>query len=173
MYIKVIGVLFFMSSTAAIGFLKAEELAERVKLLQEMKRMMILLQGEFRFHRSELAEAFENVSERVEEPFSMFLKRTAEDLRQHSQGGLEEIWQGNVKALLKREGFAGEDARLLELLGSSFGYLDLTMQTETLNLGICRTEEAILQAKEQLEQKGKLYKTMGITVGALLTLLII
>lgn len=47
------------------------------------------------------------------------------------------------------------------------------MQTETLNLGICRTEDAILQAKEQLEQKGKLYKTMGITVGALLTLLII
>lgn len=173
MYIKVIGVLFLMSSAAAIGFLKAEELEERVKLLQELKRMMILLQGEIRFHRSELAEAFENVSERVEEPYSLFLKRTAEDLRQHPQGGLEKIWNGNVKSLLKKDGFIAEDARLLEILGSSFGYLDLAMQTETLNMGICRTEEAVQQAKEQQKCKGKLYKTMGITVGALLTLLII
>lgn len=61
----------------------------------------------------------------------------------------------------------------MKILGSSFGYLDLAMQTETLNLGILRTEEAIRQAKEEREKKGKLYQTMGVTAGALLTLLII
>ena len=58
MYIKAIGGLFFLSSAAAIGFLKAEELKERVKQLHELKRMIMFLQGELRFHRAELSEAF-------------------------------------------------------------------------------------------------------------------
>ena len=45
MYIKMIGSLFLMTSAAAIGFLKADELNERVRRLKELKRMMILLQG--------------------------------------------------------------------------------------------------------------------------------
>lgn len=173
MYIKIIGALFLMSSAAAIGFLKAEELEERVNRLQEMKRMLVLLQGELRFHRSELTEAFEHVAERVEEPFSGFLRNTAVRLKQHEAGGLEKIWQENVNRILDKQGLLMEDLQLLEVLGSSFGYLDLTMQTENLNLGILRAEEAIKQAKEQQEKKGKLYQTMGVTAGALLTLLII
>ena len=68
MYIKIIGSLFLLSSATAIGFLKAEELRERVERLQELKRMMMLLQGELRFHRAELSEAFENVSENEKMP---------------------------------------------------------------------------------------------------------
>lgn len=173
MYIKIIGCLFLMSSAAAIGFLKAEELNERVKRLQELKRMMMLLQGELRFHRAELSEAFENVSERVEEPFRTFLQETAKRLEQREVGGFEVIWQETAKEFMRTEGFGKEDLQLLELLGSSLGYLDLTMQTETLNLAIIRTEETIGIAKEQQESRGKLYQTMGVTVGALLTLLII
>ena len=173
MYIKIIGGLFLMSSAAAIGFLKAEELNERVRRLQELKRLMVLLQGELRFHRAELSEAFGNLAARMEEPFQGFLRETAEQLEQRKIGGLEMVWQENTKRLLLSEGFSKEDAQLLELLGSSLGYLDLTMQTEHLNLAILRTEETIGQAKRQQETKGRLYQTMGVTAGALLTLLVI
>ncbi len=173
MYIKIIGALFLMSSAAAIGFLKAEELEERVKKLQEMKRMMLLLQGELRFYRAELTDAFEHVSEKAAEPFSGFLRDTAQRLKQHEAGGFEKIWQESIETISDKQGLLEEDLELLKILGSSFGYLDLAMQTETLNLGILRTEEAIRQAKEEREKKGKLYQTMGVTAGALLTLLII
>lgn len=173
MYIKIIGCLFLMSSAAAIGFLKAEELKERVKKLQELKRMIMLLQGEMRFHRAALSEAFENVSVRVEEPFSSFLNETARRLEQRESGGFDVVWKEMSGKLLREEGFLKEDGELLELLRSSLGFLDLSMQTETLNLAIIRTEESIELAKKQLEAKGKLYQTMGVTVGALLTLLII
>lgn len=173
MYIKIIGSLFLMSSAAAIGFLKADELNERVKRLNELKRMMILLQGELRFHRASLSEAFENVSERVEEPFSGFLKETACKLERRESGGFDEVWKEMSGKLLCGEGFQKEDEQLFEILRSSLGYLDLTMQTETLNLAIIQTEDAIRSARKQQEAKGKLYQTMGVTVGALLTLLII
>lgn len=173
MYIKIIGSLFLMCSAAAIGFLKAEELNGRVKRLQELKRMMMLLQGELRFHRAALSEAFESVACRVEEPFRSFLSETAGRLESRESGGFEVIWKEMSKKLLQTEGFKKEDEALLEILRSSLGYLDLTMQTETLNLAMIQVEEAIRIAKEQQESKGKLYQTMGVTVGALLTLLII
>lgn len=173
MYIKIVGSLFLMCSAAAIGFLKAEELKIRVKRLQELKRMMILLQGELRFHRASLSEAFESVAGRMEEPFQSFLNETSERLEQREAGGFEGIWEEMSERLLQTEGFRKEDERFLEVLRNGLGYLDLTMQTETLNLALIQAEEAIGIAKEQQQNRGKLYQTMGVTVGALLTLLII
>lgn len=173
MYIKIFGSIFLLASTAAIGFLKADELKVRVKCLNELKRMMTLLQGELRFHRATLSEAFENVSGRVEQPFAMFLGELAEKLEDRHSGSFLTVWNEISARLLSCEGLQKEDQILLEQLGSSLGYLDLTMQTETLNLAILQADEAIMHAKEQQEAKGKLYQTMGVTVGALLTLLII
>ena len=173
MYIKLIGSLFLLGAAASIGFMKSEELVERVKNLQEMKRMMILLQGELRFHRAALSEAFGNVAERVKEPFCSFLREMGERLERREESGFDEIWGETSAKIVVSEGMKKEDGQLLELLKNSLGYLDLTLQTETLNLAILQTEEMIKRAKEQQERKGKLYQTMGITVGALLILLII
>lgn len=173
MYIKIIGSIFLMASTATMGFLKAEELNERVRRLSEFKRMIIFLQGELRFHRASLAEAFENVSERVEEPFASFLSETADEIEKRTVGGFGRVWDEKSGQLLREEGFMKEDGRIFELLKDGLGYLDLAMQTETLNLAILQAEDAIKTAKEQKDTKGRLYKTMGFTAGAFLTLLII
>lgn len=173
MYLKIIGCLFIMTSTIAIGWEKAEELKERVKRLEELKCMMLLLQGELRFHHAALSEAFENVSDRVREPLCTFLRETAERLEKHDGENFEMIWDNASKNLLLQPGFKKEDGSLLELLRGSLGYLDLELQTETLNQTIFRTEEAISVAKEEQKQKGRLYQTMGVTAGAVLTLLVI
>lgn len=173
MYIKIFGSIFLLTSAAAIGYLKADELKERVRCLNALKRMMILLQGELRFHRATLSEAFENVSERVDPPLDMFLEELAKKLENRHSGSFLTVWDEVVDNLLTNEGFKKEDKVLLEQLGTSLGYLDLTMQTETLNLAILQTDDVIMNAKEQLEIKGKLYQTMGVTAGAFLTLLII
>lgn len=173
MYIKMMGGLVLIGLTSAIGFIKAGELNERVKKLQSFKCMIIFLEGELRFHRAVLSEAFENVGEKLEHPFSGFLKTMAEEMEGRASDGFEDVWEKNSGILLCEEGFRKEDKILLEILKSGLGYLDLTMQTETLNVAVIRTEEAIAESQEQSKTKGKLYQTMGVTIGALLTLLII
>lgn len=89
MYLKIIGCLFIMTSTIGIGWEKAEELKERVKRLEDLKSMMLLLQGELRFHHAALSEAFGNVSVRVKDPFRGFLSEIAERLEQREGGVLK------------------------------------------------------------------------------------
>lgn len=173
MYLKIIGSLFLLTSAASIGYLKAENLNERVKVLKEFKRMMLCLQGELRFHRAVLWEAFENVSKRVGKPFSSYLKEISCRMESKKYESFELLWEETSQLLLRKEGFAKEDRQLFELLGASLGHLDITMQSDSLNLAILQTDEHIERAKEQLQKKGKLYQTMGITIGAFLVLLII
>ena len=104
---------------------------------------------------------------------SRTLKTLAEKLREYQSESFESLWECVAGELVLTEGFLKKDIQLLEILGNGLGYLDLTMQTEILNRAQIRTEEEILEAKKQLESKGKLYQTMGITAGALLTLLIV
>lgn len=173
MYIKIFICLSFMISTIAIGVMKAEELNKRVQCLLELKRLMILLQGEFRVHRGTLSEAFVYTAGRVEEPFSGFLKETAKGLDDRSFGSFSDVWEKVTEQLVARGKFFKNDQYLLDQLGRGLGYLDLTMQMENINLAICQTEEAIKSAKEEKNSKGKLYRTMGVTAGAFLSLLII
>ncbi len=173
MYLKLMGSLFLIGSASAIGFLKAEGLHLRVKRLLELKRMIGLLQGELRFHKVSLSEAFEQVSGRMEAPFDAFLQGLSLKLEEKDQRDLMELWKEAIENLLKEEGFQKEDEELLNLLGKGLGYLDLRMQTEHLQLAMAQTEEAVMMAKETLKIKGRLYQTMGMTAGIFLTLLII
>lgn len=173
MYMKIVGCGLLFISTTVLGFLKSEQLRKRVLYLNELKRMMGLLQGELRFHRATLSEAAQNVSKRVESPFSAFLNDLSGRLENGCMEGFTCVWNELSEELLRCGGFRKEDKNLFEQLGRSLGYLDLVMQTESLDLAIVQTEEAIQSAKEQREIKGKLYRTMGVTAGAFLTLLII
>lgn len=114
MYIKIFGSIFLLTSAAAIGYLKADELKERARCLNALKRMMILLQGELRFHRATLSEAFENVSERAEKPFDIFLGELAKELESRHSGSFLTVWDEKTDQLLTNEGFKKEDKVLLE-----------------------------------------------------------
>lgn len=173
MYIKIIGSICLILSAGAVGCVKAEELESRVGTLKEMKRMIVFLQGELRFHRAELSEAFESVSERVEPLFGIFLRRIAEELGAKEGDCFENIWKRHCEKLLQTEGFLKEDRKLFEILEGSLGYLDLVMQTESLNLVILQVEDAIKMAEELRDSRGKLYRTMGISAGVFLTMLMI
>ena len=173
MYLKLISSVSLFTLSTALGFIKSEKLKERVKLLGELKRTAVFLQGELRFHRSILSDALENVAQRVTDPLALFLKEVAEKLEQKEKSSIETIWNTEIEKMYKNELLLKEDIPIFSMLGNSFGYLDVAMQLEHLNLVIIQTEDAIKSAKEQQEIKGKLYRTMGATIGAFLVLLVI
>ena len=173
MYLKIVGSLFVLCSAAVFGFWKAEKLNRRVLCLQELKRMTVFLQGELRYHRSRLSEAFENVSDRIRGPLGIFLQELAERIESNGVMTMDEAWKEATSHLLQNADFSKEDESLFEVLGNSLGYLDISMQIEHLNLTVLQIEDALNMAKEQWRVKGKLYRTMGVSLGALLVLLIV
>lgn len=172
MYLKIAECFLLFVISTALGFIKSEKLKERVRILDELKKMAVFLQGELRFHRAMLSEALENISPRLSHPLDGLLKDVSEKLEK-KEASFEMLWKDSVEKLVRKENLRQEDVPLFLMIGNSLGYLDVAMQLEHLNLVIFQVEEAIKTAKEQQEIKGKLYRTMGATAGAFLVLLII
>lgn len=122
MYIKIIGSIVLIFSAAAVGYLKAEELEVRVRTLKEMKRMITFLQGELRFHRSELSEAFESVSERVEPIFSVFLSQTAKELEKREVIALKIYGKSSVQFYCRQK---VSEKKIINCLRCWKGVLDI------------------------------------------------
>lgn len=173
MYIKLAGSLLVISGGMAMGILKAEELKERVEGLQNLRRLLVLLQGELRFHHTVLSEAFERVGRQMEHPYQEFLVETAERLDARDSIGFEGIWKETTEQLFQKGIFAEKDRQFWQLLGNSLCTLDLETQMDHMQLLMVQTEAELVQAKEEQRIKGSLYRTMGGVFGALLVLLII
>lgn len=173
MYLKIIVCIWILAAFSMMGFAKARALDMRVTRLCQWKKVIVLVQGELRFHRATLWECFGEVSERTEEPFLSFFQNISKRLQKKEEGGFWNVWEDESGKLQKNGGFPREDADLLNVFGSGLGHLDLTMQMNQIELAILQTEDRIRLAKEQKEQKGKLYQTMGVTVGMLMVLLLI
>lgn len=172
MYLKIAECFLLFVISTALGVIKSEKLKERVRILDELKKMAVLLQGELRFHRAMLSEALENISQRLMHPLDGLLEDVSEKLEK-KEASFEVLWKESIEKLVQKESLEKEDVPLFLMIGNSLGYLDVAMQLEHLNLVIFQVEEAIKTAKEQQQIKGKLYRTMGATAGAFLVLLII
>ena len=173
MYLKMLGGVVLILSTSLIGSIKAGELKERVENLLELNRMIVLLQGELRFHHATLSEAFENVEKRMEGSFAECLKTFVEKLRSKDSGGFEKSWSEFTEQLLEKKLFLNSDQGIFRVIQNALGYLDLTLQKDSMELAVLQIEDAVKEAKRQQEEKEKLYRIMGVTIGMLLTLVVL
>ena len=170
---KIAGICIVMLTSTLIGLMLGQELVVRVKNLKTLKKVMTLLHGEIRFAITPIPEALENISERSCEPFTIFLQKTAEDLKSLQVSHLSEAWEKNSNLYLKGSVLNPKDLEKLNQLGSTLGYLDKEMQLTTIEQYIEQLEEDIMEAAEYSVKQGKLYRTLGVLFGVFVAIVFI
>ncbi len=83
------------------------------------------------------------------------------------------IWKQMKENYLKGLPLLKKDWDHLLDFGDHLGYLDKEMQLNTIELYLEQLEEEILSAQGNLKKNGKLYQSLGIMGGILITILII
>ena len=81
---KSVGVLLIIFSCAGLGFGQSLRLTGRLRTLEMMKRMIVLLRGEIRFGNASLCSAFYEAGGKLKEPFGSFLREVS--------GKLSSLW---------------------------------------------------------------------------------
>ncbi len=74
---------------------------------------------------------------------------------------------------LRRDGLSREDADVVLEVCAVLGRYDGATQAEAINRAVARLEDAAVQAREDAEAKGKLYRALGVTAGIVLALIAI
>lgn len=173
MLIKLIGCVFVIGTTSAIGFGKGMEYKRHVDELDRLKRVIWHLKGEINYTRNSLQEICQQVAKRVENPYENWLLSLAEQIEEKGHSNLGKLWENAALAYLKDTDLKKEDVEELASLGYQLGYFDVTRQEETLKWYAARLEEKRNALADKLEERRKLCSTLGVMSGIFLAILLI
>lgn len=171
--LKWIGIGLVICGSTAAGISLSRDLEKRVKQLNELRKVVVMLQGEIRYSNAPLSEAFHHVSLRIKEPFAIFLEHVAGHMEEFSGETLSDIFSQHIQEDLKYTSLLPEDLEQLKRLGESMGYLDRQMQLETMNLYLDQVNTACEEAAEHYRNKSKLYHCLGVMGGLFLAVIFI
>ena len=83
------------------GDAAARELGKRVAQLEELQRLLLILQGEIRCVRLTLPAVCELLAKDAKAPFQQFFWKVSEDLGKRTGQTAGEIWSRNLKEIQK------------------------------------------------------------------------
>lgn len=171
--LKLAGALMIIVSAGGIGISCSVDVKRYCMELRLLKQMLYMLRGEIKYTKTPLEEAFLAISVRMPEPFSLFLKRTAEEMENLDGRTFGELWRDQIQKGLAGTKLKREDREQLGVLGEILGYLDLEMQLSSIELYLEQLEIRIRDAQESLTGKQKLYQSLGVAGGIFLVILLL
>ena len=169
---KIAGILLVLVSCTGLGIVKSNEMGQRLKLLREWHRILLLLTTEISYHTT-LSDACQNVSRRTGLPFSDFLSDLSLQLVSCEGKSLAEIFSEAAEYNLNNCSLSGEDIGQIRMLGEMMQGADRALQKQVLERHSKELEITITELRVQLPGKQKLYRSLGILGGVFLGILLL
>lgn len=92
---KTTGIILIIFSGTGLGLCKSMELSGRLKILERLAQLLLLLKGEIRCTGASLEDAFLDVAKKMPGEYRLFLEETAGRIGERS-GIAFEVISGNV-----------------------------------------------------------------------------
>lgn len=168
---KIIGFVMILAGCSGLGAWYSLQFHKQLKNLQDMCRILELLQGQIRFGRCTLPECCLRLTERVEEPYkSSFFKiyeaacnNNGESFGQLCEMQLQEDLQQLVAEKEDKERFIG--------CFTKSGYEEDRMQLRVIEQTKEELEERVHRLSQENSSKCRLALSLGTMSGLLLVIL--
>ncbi|NLW45899.1 MAG: hypothetical protein GXY86_00950 [Firmicutes bacterium] len=171
--IKLVGAILVIGTSTLIGFLMAERLNERSRLLRLLLRLLNIIKTEIGYHSGLLTEVFQKAAQLINDPkLTLSLAKIAQNIGFGSDYNITELWEGFINektmtALIK------DDRAVLKELGVYLGSTDRQDQVARIE-GARAGLQLNLEAADLERVKGvRLYRYFGFAVGAVLVCLLV
>ncbi len=170
---KIVGAMLLIGTSTFMGFMMAERLNERSRLLGILIRLLNILKTEIGFHAGLLAEVFQRAAQVIHDPkMAVSLAKISQNIGFGSDFDIERLWDDFINnpemgALLK------EDLAVLKELGVYFGSTDRKDQIERIEAARYRLEINLEAADINKMKQVRLYRYFGFAAGAAMVCLLL
>lgn len=171
--LRVTGCVLIITSSTGMGLLLGNEIRRRLEDLKSAKTIALLLRGDIRYAHTALPEALDNVAKRHEGRLGPFLRKVSEELKSFHGISFSEIWKEAMKSELGKTALTNKDKISLAEFGEQLGYLDKDMQINHIDWYITQVEEDMKEISMDAKEKIRLYRSLGVLFGILITILVI
>ena len=166
--IKIIIYTFIFLTTSLIGILKSKKYVYRVEELREFKVALNIFKTKLIFTKEPIQEIFEEIAENSTQNVGNVFKIANKIMENESA---EKSW--NMAIELSILNITEEDKSILKNMGNLLGMTDVEGQINQIELTEKFLEEQIIKGEKEKQKNEKLYRTLGMTAGLGIVIILI
>ena len=171
--IKIIGAIMIIASTSFIGFLKALTYKNRLVELYEFQKGIELFETEVRFTKSPLSEAFNKIADNLSGEVSKIFKKFSISYISSDGQTASVIWNETILNNINNLNLTNDDLNIIRDFGVCLGTLDAEGQINSISSVVSRIESQIETVRGFCNKNAKLYQSLGVYSGILISVLLI
>lgn len=166
--IKYLTLILILSLTSYIGILISKKYLNRVKDLKEMKNALNMFSTKIKFTYEPIPQTFKEISQKTKPNISNIFRNAYEKMNTNSAGkAWEEALEESSTNMIK------EDIEVLKNLSNLLGKVDIEGQVNEVELVEKFLDTQLESAEEEKQKYVKMYKTLGVTVGLAVVIILI
>lgn len=173
MIIKLIGSFMVFMGCTLYGFRYANVLSKRVNELRDLEKSVMILQNEITYTYTEIPEVFLKISKEIESNLYLVFKKAYDNLINNM---CEDVFEAMEIALNEEENkldLNKKDKNILLQLSKSLGQWDIEAHKNIFKLSMKNINDQIEEAMKKEKTDGKLIRTLGISLGAVICILLL
>ena len=163
--IRLAGGLMVIGAATLFGFRAADALEEEYRQIQDIRRIMHMLQGEIRYARSFLSEAFLLIADTQQEPYASWLTCLQEKMDLRTEGSFPDIWEETAREHLGGLALKEEEKKRLYDLGQYLGTADVKMQISHLQMYVEHLEGRMEEMQRTMQTQKKVAGSASALLG--------
>lgn len=155
-------------SSSYIGILIAKRYQNRVRELKEMKTCLAIFSTKIKLTYEPIPQIFETLGKKENSNISNIFKKASQKMKEISAG---QAWLEALKE--ENTNLTKEDIGILKNLSNLLGKVDVEGQIREIELVDNFLNQQIEKAEEESKKSEKMYKTLGITAGLAMVIILL
>lgn len=169
-FIKYILIFFIFAIFSLIGNLYSKKYSNRLYELEKINGLLNIFKAKIKFTCLTIQEIFNQIYEENKDNIGEIFKNASDYMNEESS---KKAWEKSLENATKKTNFNEEDITTLKTLGKMLGNTDMAGQVSQIELTEQMLLERIENAKVEKKKNSKLYKTLGITTGLAIAIILI
>jgi stage III sporulation protein AB len=173
MFLKLLGSILIVLGTSVVGYMMAGVYKERVKQLRKLQYSLHSLESEIVYSSTNLVHAFAKLSEQNQGALRKLFDSMSRLLRERRFDTVSEAFLEASKGVSGELYIEKEEKETLLSFMQSLGSSDMEGQKKNFNLTLKKLEEYEKRAEEVRVKNEKLYRYLGVSLGAFIVIILV
>ena len=169
--------IFIIGTLVACSYLIGEYIykayTKRHKEVNDLIRILEIMRMDLSFGLYTLEEVFKRLGEKDEFSTAKFFKSLSQELHNNTYKVLEDILNDNVHILVKETYLQNKEVDELKKLILTLGKSDIDSQARMIDLSIENLKKITGETKEDINQKGMVYRKLATIIGLIIGIILI
>ena len=173
MQIKIFIIGILIACSYLIGEYIHKAYTNRHKEVNDLIRILEIMRMDLSFGLYTLEEIFKRLGDKEEFCTSNFFKRLENELHNNTYKVLDDVLNDSIHILMKETYLQNKEIDELKKLIFTLGKSDIESQSRMIDLSIENLKKITGETKEDINQKGMVYRKLATIVGLIIGIILI